>query len=446
MSKNMFSKMKQAWVAAACCVAAVGCQEAPQMPRTAAYAVMTVEPADRTLSSAYSATIRGRQDIDIYPQVGGTLTRVAVTEGQRVKKGQTLFVIDQVPYRAALQTATANVQAAKAQLATAQLAYDSKQELYKQNVISEYDLSTAKNTLLAAEAQLAQAKAQEVNARNNLSYTVVKSPSDGVVGTLPYRMGTLVSSAMPQPLTTVSDNSDMYVYFSMTENQLLELIRQYGSKEAALKQMPQVELTLSDKSVYPQPGRIESISGVIDRSTGTVSLRAEFPNKDGLLHSGGTGNVIVPVERQGALVIPQAATFEIQDKRFVYKLVDGVAKAAPVQVTRVDGGREFIVDAGLSAGDVIVAEGVGLLREGTPITPKNAQAQGAQAQQPQQAAESVQESSEAQAKEQAPAQTQEAAQPTQAEEQAQQTAQTEQTDDDAAKAAAIRQQMENDGE
>ena len=365
-------KMKQGLLLLCCMIAATGCKQAPPAQMETEYEVMTVVPVDRMISSAYSATIRGRQDIDIYPQVSGTLTKVCVTEGQRVKNGQTLFIIDQVPYEAALQTAVANVESAKASLATAQLTYDSKEELYKANVVSSFDLSTAKNSLLAAKAQLAQAKAQEVSARNNLSYTVVKSPADGVVGTLPYRVGALVSSALAQPLTTVSDNSDMYVYFSMTENQLLGLIRQYGSKEEALKNMPAINLQLNDKSTYFEQGQIESISGVIDRSTGTVSLRAVFPNKEGLLHSGGAGNVIVPVQKTGALTIPQVATFEIQDKRYVYKVVDGKAQSSPVQVTRVNGGREFIVDEGLVPGDVIVAEGVGLLREGTPVKAKAA--------------------------------------------------------------------------
>ena len=224
MSKKV-CKVKQGLLLLCCVVVATGCKQAPPAQMETEYEVMTVSPADRMISSAYSATIRGRQDIDIYPQVSGTLTKVCVTEGQRVKNGQTLFIIDQVPYEAALQTAVANVESAKASLATAQLTYDSKEELYKENVVSSFDLSTAKNSLLAAKAQLAQAKAQEVSARNNLSYTVVKSPADGVVGTLPYRVGALVSSALAQPLTTVSDNSDMYVYFSMTENQLLGLIR-----------------------------------------------------------------------------------------------------------------------------------------------------------------------------------------------------------------------------
>ena len=343
------------------------------------YEVMTVSPADRMISSAYSATIRGRQDIDIYPLVSGTLTKVCVSDGQRVMNGQTLFIIDQVPYEAALQTALANVEAAKASLATAQLTYDSKQELYKQNVVSAFDLSTAKNSLLAAQAQLAQMKAQEVNARNNLSYTLVKSPADGVVGTLPYRVGTLVSASLPEPLTTVSDNSDMYVYFSMNENQLLGLTRQYGSIAETLKSMPGVQLQLSDGSTYDQTGRVESISGVIDTSTGSVSLRAAFPNPNGLLHSGGAGNVILPSIYKDCIAVPQAATFELQDKVYVYKVVDGKATSAMIDVEKISNGREYIARTGLVPGDVIVAEGVGLLREGTPIVPKGQAAAAAAA-------------------------------------------------------------------
>lgn len=353
-----------------CCLSATGCKQAPPAQMETGYEMMTLAPTDRLLSSTYSATIRGRQDIEIYPQVSGFLTRVDVAEGEHVKKGQALFIIDQVPYEAALQTALANVEAAKASLATAQLTYDSKQELFRQNVVSEFDLSTAKNSLLAAKAQLAQMKAQEVSARNNLSYTVVKSPADGVVGTLPYRVGALVSANLPEPLTTVSDNSDMYIYFSMTENQLLEMIRRYGSKEEALKNMPEIDLQLNDKSVYPRKGKIETISGLIDRSTGTVSLRAVFSNPDGLLHSGGAGNVVIPVSRTGCFVIPQAATFEVQDKVYIYKVVGGKAQSAQVEVTRVNGGQEYIVESGVEAGDVIVSEGAGLLREGTPVKAK----------------------------------------------------------------------------
>ena len=335
---------------------------------------MNVTTSDKELQTTYSAAIRGRQDIDIYPQVSGTLTRLCVEEGQTVRKGQLLFVIDQVPYTAALRTAEANVEAAKAGVAASQLTYDSKKELHAQKVVSEFDLKTSYNALLSAKAQLAQAEAQRINAANNLSYTEVKSPADGVVGTLPFRVGTLVSPSMPRSLTTVSDNSNMYVYFSMTENQMLELTRRYGSKSKALEEMPPVTLQLNDRSIYPQEGKIETISGVIDASTGTVSLRAVFPNAEGLLTSGGSGNIIIPVKKTGCIVIPQAATYEMQDKVFVYKIVDGKTQSAPVQVTRVNGGQEYIVENGLQVGDVILAEGVGLMREGTPIVAKHAEA------------------------------------------------------------------------
>ncbi len=351
-----------------CCVAAVGCKQAPMTAGPGEYAVLTVATTDRVIPTNYSATIRGRQDIDIYPQVSGTIWQLCVTEGQRVSKGQTLFIIDQVPYKAALQTAEANVAAAKAGVATAQLTYDSKKELFARNVVSQFDLSTAENNLLTAKAQLAQAEAQQVNAANNLSYTVVKAPSDGVVGTLPYRVGALVSASMPQPLTTVSDNSTMYVYFSLTEKQLLELTRRYGSIDATLKSMPDVQLRLNDGSMYDQKGRVESISGVIE--TGTVQLRAAFPNKNGLLHSGGAGDVVLANAYKDCIAIPQAATFELQDKVYVYKIKDGKAASSMVEVEPISNGQEYIVKSGLTPGDVIVAEGVGLLREGTPVVPK----------------------------------------------------------------------------
>ncbi len=372
--------MKQTFVKAAIMasfMAAVSCGQAPTEQGPAQYGVTTIATTDREIQSNYSATIRGRQDIDIYPQVSGTISELRVTEGQSVSKGQTLFIIDQVPYKAALQTAEANVAAAKASVATAQLTYDSKKELFAKSFVSQYDLSTAENTLLTAKAQLAQAEAQRVNAANNLSYTVVKAPANGMVGTLPYRVGALVSASIPQPLTTVSDNSEMYVYFSMTENQLLNLTRKYGSIANTLKNMPDIQLQLNDGSIYDQTGRIESISGIIDTSTGSVQLRAAFPNKGGLLHSGGAGSIILPVNYTDCIVVPQVATFELQDKVYVYKVVDGKATSSMIDVEKINNGREYIVKSGLVPGDVIVAEGVGLLREGTPIVAKT---QGAAAQ------------------------------------------------------------------
>ena len=346
-----------------CTVWMASCKQAPDAGVKSSYAVMQIEPTDKELSSSYSATIRGRQDIDIYPQVSGTIE----TEGQKVRRGQLLFIIDQVPYRAALKTATANVEAARAATSTAELTYKSNKELYAQKVVSEFSLKTAENSYLTAKAQLAQAEAQEISARNNLSYTEVKSPSDGVVGALPYRAGALVSASIPYPLTTVSDNSDMYVYFSMTENQLLALTRQYGDMDEALKNMPEVELILNDNSVYQKKGTIESISGVIDRQTGTVVARVVFPNESRLLHSGASGTVVVPSIYKNCIAIPQTATVRMQDKTIVYKVVDGKAVSTLITVAGINDGREYIVLDGLKAGDEIVSEGAGLEREGTQV-------------------------------------------------------------------------------
>ena len=350
-----------------CTVWMASCKQATDAGVKPSFAIMEVKAADKELSTSYSATIRGRQDIDIYPQVSGTIEKLCVTEGQTVRRGQLLFVIDQIPYRAALKTAVANVEAARAAMATAELTYNSNKELYTQKVVSEFSLKTAENTYLTAKAQLTQAEAQEVNARNNLSYTEVKSPSDGVVGALPYRVGALVGANLPYPLTTVSDNSDMYVYFSMTENQLLALTRQYGSMDEALKNMPEVELILNDNSVYNKKGVIESISGVIDRQTGTVMARVVFPNESRLLHSGASGTVVVPSIYKDCIAIPQGATVQMQDKVVVYKVVDGKAVSTLITVAGINDGREYVVLSGLQSGDEIISEGAGLVREGTQV-------------------------------------------------------------------------------
>ena len=350
-----------------CTVWMASCKQATDAGVKPSFAIMEVKAADKELSTSYSATIRGRQDIDIYPQVSGTIEKLCVTEGQTVRRGQLLFVIDQIPYRAALKTAVANVEAARAAMATAELTYNSNKELYAQKVVSEFSLKTAENTYLTAKAQLTQAEAQEVNARNNLSYTEVKSPSDGVVGALPYRVGALVGANLPYPLTTVSDNSDMYVYFSMTENQLLALTRQYGSMDEALKNMPEVELILNDNSVYNTKGVIESISGVIDRQTGTVMARVVFPNESRLLHSGASGTVVVPSIYKDCIAIPQGATVQMQDKVVVYKVVDGKAVSTLITVAGINDGREYVVLSGLQSGDEIISEGAGLVREGTQV-------------------------------------------------------------------------------
>lgn len=353
-----------------CMVSLVSCKQQETGGNVPAVCeVMTVSAGPVEINESYSASIRGRQDIEIYPQVSGKITELCVTEGQKVKKGEVMFVIDQVPYRAALRTAIANVHAAEAQVETARLDYTSKQQLFAEQVVSEYDLSTARNALAVAEASLEQARAQETDARNNLSYTEVKSPSDGVVGTLPYRVGALVGASLPQPLTTVSDNSSMYVYFSMTENQLRALLREYGSPDSLIQKMPSISLQLNDGTLYGGKGHIESISGIINTQTGTVSVRSVFPNEGRLLLSGGIGNVIIPHHDKSAIVIPQTATTELQDKILAYKVAkDNTVSAVEIKVDKLNDGKQYIVRSGLAVGDIIVTEGVGTLRDGVQIT------------------------------------------------------------------------------
>ena len=333
-----------------CLVGLTACQSEKQEQAQQNYAIATIHAdANKEITTSSSASIEGMQDINIYPQVSGYLEKLNVSEGEIVRKGQILFVIDQVPYKAALQTAIANVEVAKASLATAELTYKSTQKLHEQKVVSDFNLQTTKN------------------ARNDLSYTEVKSPSDGVIGMLPYRVGTLISPSMPQPLTTVSDNSNMYVYFSMTENQLLSLARQYGTIEKALQGMPDIQLQLNDGSTYEESGKIESISGVIDKATGTVGVRAVFPNPDRLLHSGASGNVLIPSTYTNCIVIPQGATVQLQDQILVYKVVDGKAVSTLIKVAPVNDGKEYIVTDGLKPGDEIISNGAGMIREGTQV-------------------------------------------------------------------------------
>lgn len=350
-----------------CLLLATSCSNTPHTAETGRYNTMTMTAESRTLNQNYTAVITGRQCVEIRPQVSGTITEVCIEEGAKVTKGQTLFIIDQVPYKAALQTAVANVKSAEAAVATARMTASSKEELFNEHVVSAFDLQTARNQLLEAKAALEQAQAAEISARNDLSYTEVKSPVNGVASMIPYRVGALVDASITTPLATVSDDGEMYVYFSMTENQVLSLIRENGTLEEAMKQMPEVELRLSDGLMYAHKGKIDAMSGTIDTGTGSVSLRATFPNPERMLRNGGSGTVVFPYQMDNVLVVPQEATYEIQDKIFVYRVTDGKATSTPVTVFPVDNGKEYIIEQGLKAGDVIVAEGAGLLQEGTLI-------------------------------------------------------------------------------
>lgn len=363
----MKEKMFKSLILTCILVLVTSCKEQKSQTAGSDYKTQEVTLSDRTVYSTFSATIQGKQDVGVYPQISGLITAVLVKEGAAVKKGQTLFIIDQVPYKAALRTAKANVEVAEASVATAKMTVDSKEELFKENVVSQFDLQTARNSLRSANATLAQAQAELLNARNNLSYTVIKSPVDGIAGMSSYRVGDLVSSSMSSPMISVSDNSEMYAYFSMTEKQILALSRQNGSLTDALKAMPEVKLLLSDGSEYQEKGHIDAISGMIDTSTGSVTLRAVFPNSKNILRSGSTGNIKFPYTKKNCMVIPQTATYELQDKVFVYKVVDGKTQSTQVKVFEVNDGKEYIVESGLNMGDVIIAEGAGLLSNGISV-------------------------------------------------------------------------------
>lgn len=338
------------------------------LPQNDNYPVKAIETSNTSTENSYPAVIKGKQDIEIRPKIAGFITKLCVDEGAVVHKGQPLFMIDDVQYREAVNQAAANVNSANASLATASLTYKNKQELHKQNIIGDYDLQTAMNSLSQAKAQLAQAKASLISARQNLAYCTVTSPSNGVVGDIPFRVGSLVSSSSAQALTTVSNIEQMYVYFSMTEKQLLELTRENG--KSILASFPQVSLKLADGSIYNQKGRVTTVSGVIDQTTGSVSVRADFLNPQHLLKSGGTGSIVISYNTENTIIIPQSATTEVQDKIFVYVVQgDNKVKYTEIKVDPKNDGQNYIVTGGLKVGDKIVTAGLTKLQDGMVIKP-----------------------------------------------------------------------------
>ena len=339
------------------------------------YPVQEVTTSAAAMQTTYPAVINGIQDVEIRPKVTGFLTQINVTEGQTVQAGQVLFVIDNETYQAAVRQAQASVNTAQSQVSTAKLTYENSQQLFDSRVIGEYELQTAGNALQSAQAQLAQAQAMLASARENLSFCYVKSPARGVVGTLPLKKGALVSAS--NVLTHVSDISQMDVYFSVTEKDMLALSKAEGGLKGAAEQFPSLKLQLADGSIYGYEGHVASISGVIDKATGSVQLKARFPNPDGLLKSGGSGTIIVPRATEGAIVIPQSVVSEVQNKKFVYLLNDSNKVVyTEITVDPKDDGRNFIVTGGLKPGNKYVTNGITKLQdqmEIVPITPQRYQ-------------------------------------------------------------------------
>lgn len=338
--------------------------------------VVTIEEADVQLFDSYPAILKGKTDIDIRPQVSGFITKVCVDEGQHVTKGQPLFIIDQVQFQAAVDQAEASVNSARTAVANAKITADNNRQLLDRNIISENAWQISDNQLRQARASLAQAEAALTSAKKNLSYTTVVAPSDGVVGSIPSREGSLASPSSAQPLTTISDNSQMYAYFSLTEKELLEMTKNGTTPIATvMADMPAVNLVLADGTEYPLPGKVATISGVIDNSTGSASARALFPNPSGMLRSGNTGKVLIPVTATGAISVPQKATFEVQDLRYVFVLNDSnKTVSTPIKVMSLNDGKNFVVTEGLKPGDRVVVEGIGAsVRAGMPVNPVEAE-------------------------------------------------------------------------
>ena len=336
------------------------------------YPVVTVGTQSSTSQSTYPATIKGVQDVEISPKVAGFITQINVKEGQTVSAGQVLFVIDNVTYQAQVRQAQASVNTAKASVNTAKLSYENSQKLHENGVIGDFELQSATNQYEQAKAGLAQAEASLASAKEMLSFCYVKSPAAGVVGTLPYKVGALVSTG--NVLTTVSNNSAMEVYFSVTEKDALDMSKTAGGQSAAIEKFPPVKLQLADGSLYELEGNVTKMSGVIDAATGSVQLIALFQNPQRVLKSGGSGAIIIPHSNAADIVIPMSAVSEVQDKKFVFLLgADNKVKYSEITVSPHNDGMNYSVTSGLKVGDKYVTNGITKLTDGmeiVPITPE----------------------------------------------------------------------------
>ncbi len=335
------------------------------------YPVVTVGTSSADMQSTYPAVIKGVQDVEIRPKASGFLTQINVREGQTVSAGQLLFVIDNETYQAQVRQAQAAVNTATAQLNTVKLTYENSKKLHENQVIGDFELQSAQNTYESAKAQLAQAQAALASAKEALSFCYVKSPASGVVGTLPFKKGALVSGS--NALTTVSNISTMEVYFSMNEKDVLAMQREGD----ALSALPSVKLQLADGTMYGQEGKVTKMSGVIDAATGTVQMIAVFSNPQKLLKSGASGNIVIPRVNSGAIIIPQSCVMEVQNKKFVYTLGEGnKVKYTEIKVDPQNDGNNYVVTDGLKPGDKYVSNGITKLSDGmeiVPITPEKYQ-------------------------------------------------------------------------
>jgi len=356
----------------------VSCKSAPDQaaaaPPPPVLPVTSINASTETTFVDYPASIQGAVDIDVRPQVSGYLQSVLVNEGAYVTAGQTLFKINENPFREALNNAKASLHAAEAAILNAQLEVDKLTPLVQNKVVSDFQLKTAKTALKIAQANAEQAKAGVASAQINLGYTNVKATVSGYIGRIPKKQGSLVSPTDQVALTQLSDIHEVHVYFALAENDFNNFNVNYPGKTPAdrIKHLPAVELLLSDNSVYPLKGKIDMIDGQFDKNTGSITLRASFPNASGVLRSGNTGKIHLGLQHDDAILVPQSATVEMQDKVFVFTVGDSskVKKQAIGIVGKA--GENYLVNSGVKAGDQIVLSGIDKLQEGMVIQPQKA--------------------------------------------------------------------------
>jgi membrane fusion protein, multidrug efflux system len=352
-----------------------GCNEAQgtqAAPPPQAPPVLPINSAAATTFQEFSASVEGKTNVEIRPQVSGYLEKIYVEEGAYVAAGQLLFKINDRPYSAQANNSAANIAAAKANEEKAAIEVRRLTPLVENRVISDVQLKAAQAAYDAAKAQVTQAEAEGNNADINLGYTLVKAPVGGYIGRIPFKVGALVGKGEAQPLTVVSDIKEVYAYFGMSESDFLKFTNQFPGKtiDDKIKGLPPVELQLADKSIYPYKGKIELMEGQFDRSIGAITFRASFPNADRLLRSGITGKIRIPEANSGLLPVPQTSTYEIQDRIFVYVVGDSnkvIGKQLHIVSKTTD---YYLVDKGVQAGDKIVFAGMDRLVDGAVISPE----------------------------------------------------------------------------
>jgi membrane fusion protein (multidrug efflux system) len=346
--------------------------QAPTAPPPPVLPVLAITSANTITDSEYPASIQGTVDVEIRPQVSGNLDRIFVDEGAYVSKGQTLFKINERPFREQLNNALASLHAAEAALINANLEVDKLTPLVQNKVVSDYQLKTAKASQKIAAANIEQAKAMVGSAKINLGYTNVTAPVSGYIGRLPKKQGSLVSASDVEALTTLSDVHEVFAYFSLGETDFIHFKEQYAGSSLGdkIKKLPPVTLILADNNAYPKTGKIDMVDGQFDKTTGAITIRATFPNANGILRSGNTGRIRLGLNHDAAILVPQAATVEMQDKIFVF-VVGKDNKVTKMPIT-VEGksGTNYLIKDGVKTGDQIVMSGIDKLQDGQAIQPE----------------------------------------------------------------------------